>query len=262
MTAHPLPTAAGTTTGTTGHPGHPAEHPHAAHPHAGHPHADHHAAEPEPEHDGPAPLSTLLRTGTRAEHEAAEGSTFVEDLLGGRLTVQAYADLALQLRTVYLALEEVGEQVRRTPEGAGVVFDELLRVPAIEADLAHLLGDGWPAHAEPLPATAAYAAQIRSGGTDAGRYVAHAYTRYLGDLSGGQVIGRMVQRHYGVDDAGVGFYAFPAIPKPKPFKDLYRSRVDALALTDAQREEVVEEARAAFRHNRALFAALAERHRA
>ena len=209
----------------------------------------------------PAPLSTLLREGTRAEHEAAEGSAFVDDLLAGRLTVAAYADLALQLHTVYRALEEVGEAVRATPEGAGVVFDELLRVPALESDLAHLLGTAWRDAAEPVPAAVAYAAEIRQGGADAGAYVAHAYTRYLGDLSGGQVIGRMVQRHYGVPDEGVAFYAFPAVPKPKPFKDLYRSRVDALPLTDGQREAVVERARVAFRHNRALFAALGERHR-
>lgn len=211
---------------------------------------------------GPAPLSLLLREGTRPEHEAAEGSTFVEDLLGGRLTTAAYVDLALQLHAVYTALEEVAEEVRRTPAGAGVVFAELDRVPAIEADLAHLAGPGWRERAVPLPATAAYAAAIRAGAGDAGHYVAHAYTRYLGDLSGGQVIGRMVQRHYGVADDGVAFYAFPAIPKPKPFKDLYRARVDALDLTDAQRAAVVDEARAAFRHNRALFAALAEVHRA
>ncbi|RMI08659.1 heme oxygenase (biliverdin-producing) [Cellulomonas triticagri] len=216
----------------------------------------------------PAPLSTLLREGTRAEHEAAEGSRFVEDLLGGHLTVRAYADLALQLHAVYTALEEVGEVVRATPEGAGLVFDELLRVPALETDLEHLLGPGWRDQATPLPATAAYAAALRdlartpAGGPSVGGYVAHAYTRYLGDLSGGQVIGRMVQRHYGVADAGVGFYAFGAIPKPKPFKDLYRERMDALPLDDAQRAAVVEDARAAFRHNRALFAALGEAHRA
>jgi heme oxygenase len=143
-----------------------------------------------------------------------------------------------------------------------VVFDELRRVPALEADLAHLLGPGWRDAAEVLPATAAYVARVRAIGTEAGTYVAHSYTRYLGDLSGGQVIGRMVQRHYGVADEGVGFYAFPAVPKPKPFKDLYRSRVDALPLSDDEREAVVAEARAAFRHNRALFAELGERHRA
>jgi heme oxygenase len=218
------------------------------------------SAHPAPSTVAPAPLSVLLRTGTRDEHEAAEGSTFVEDLLAGRLTVQAYADLAAQLRTVYAALEEVGEQVGRTPDGAGVVFAELLRGPALDADLAHLLGPGAADTIEPLPATLDYAARIRAGGTDTGRYVAHAYTRYLGDLSGGQVIGRMVQRHYGVADEGVGFYAFPAIPKPKPFKDLYRERIDALPLDEPARERVVEEARAAFRHNRALFAALAVRH--
>ncbi|HYQ73924.1 biliverdin-producing heme oxygenase [Cellulomonas sp.] len=226
------------------------------------PRADAPAADAAGAAPGPAPLSLLLREGTRPEHEAAEGSTFVEDLLGGRLTTAAYVDLALQLHAVYVALEEVGEEVRRTPAGAGVVFDELARVPAIEADLAHLAGPAWRDRAVPLPATAAYAAAVRAGGSDVGRYVAHAYTRYLGDLSGGQVIGRMVQRHYAVADEGVGFYAFPAIPKPKPFKDLYRTRVDALDLTEDQRAAVVDEARAAFLHNRALFAALAEVHRA
>lgn len=209
-----------------------------------------------------APLSALLRAGTRQEHEAAEGSPFVEELLGGRLTVAAYVDLALQLHAVYTALEDVAEQVRSTPDGASVVFDELRRVPALEADLAHLAGPGWRDRATALPATAEYVARIRSGGGSVPRYVAHAYTRYLGDLSGGQIIGRMVQRQYGVADEGVQFYAFAQIPKPKLFKDLYRSRVDALALDPSDRELVVAEAQAAFRHNRALFAALGEAHRA
>lgn len=207
-----------------------------------------------------APLSTLLREGTRAEHEAAEGSRFVEHLLGGELTVDAYVDLALQLLPVYVALEDVAEEVRRTPAGASVVFDELRRVPALQSDLAHLLGPDWRSRAVALPDAEAYADRIRAGAGEVGAYVAHSYTRYLGDLSGGQVIGRMVQRHYGVADQGVSFYAFAEVPKPKPFKDLYRSRVDALDLTDAAREAVVEEARAAFRHNRALFAALGTAH--
>ncbi len=212
--------------------------------------------------DADIPLSTLLRTGTRQEHEAAESSAFVEDLLGGRLTVDAYVDLALQLHAVYTALEDVAEQVRATPEGASVVFDELRRTPALEADLAHLAGPAWRDRAVPLPATAEYVARIRSGGDSVTRYVAHAYTRYLGDLSGGQIIGRMVQRQYGIADEGVQFYAFAQIPKPKPFKDLYRSRVDSLPLDSAARELVVEEAQAAFRHNRALFTALGDLHRA
>ena len=207
-----------------------------------------------------APLSVLLREGTRAEHEAAEGTRFVEELLGGRLTLRAYADLALQLHTVYTALEEVGAQVRRTPAGAGVVFDELARVPALEADLAHLHGPDWRAHVRVLPATAAYVARLEEVGDDLPRYAAHAYTRYLGDLSGGQVLKRMIQRHHGLDGDGVSFYDFPQIHKLKPFKDVYREQLDALDLTPAQRDDVVEEARLAFRLNRAMFADLGAVH--
>ncbi len=46
------------------------------------------------------------------------------------------------------------------------------------------------------------------------------HDRYLGDLSGcGQVIGQLMQRHFGFDTNGVGFYLFEQIAKPKEFKE-------------------------------------------
>jgi heme oxygenase len=206
-------------------------------------------------------LSTRLREGTRAEHQAAESEGFVERLLSGRLDVAAYADLAAQQLEVYRALEEASAMVRLDPHGADLVFAELERVPAIERDLAHLYGAGWRDAVRILSTTRVYAARLRDVGAGLPEYAAHAYTRYLADLSGGQIIKRMMQRHYGMGAEGLAFYDFPEIPKAKPFKDLYRERLDALRLDPAQTARAVAEAQEAFRLNRAVFAELGAAHR-
>jgi heme oxygenase len=205
-------------------------------------------------------LSVRLREGTRAEHQAAESEGFVDRLLSGRLDVAAYADLAAQQLEIYRALEEASALVRLDPRGAGLVFAELERVPAIERDLAHLYGPGWGDTVRVLSSTRAYAARLRGVGAGLAEYAAHAYTRYLGDLSGGQVIKRMMQRHYGMGAEGLAFYDFPEIPRAKPFKDLYRERLDALPLDPAETDRAVAEAQAAFRLNRAMFAELGAAH--
>ncbi len=90
-------------------------------------------------------------------------------------------------------------------------------------------------------------------------FVAHHYTRYLGDLSGGQAIGRILARTYELDrPEGVRFYDFPAIPKPKPYKDGYRARLDALPLDEDEKAVVLAEVKATFDLNGALFAELTE----
>lgn len=210
--------------------------------------------------DAAPTLSVLLRDGTREDHAAAESEPFVEHLMSGALDRAAYADLAAQQLLVYEALEEASATVRTDLRGGRLVFDELTRVPAIEQDLAFLYGPGWRGAMRVLPATRQYAARIRAVGSSLPHYAAHAYTRYLGDLSGGQVVKRMVERHYGLDGAGVAFYTFPGIPKAKVFKDVYRERLDDLRLDGSEIDAALAEARLAFRLNRAVFAGLAQRH--
>ncbi|ADG73959.1 Heme oxygenase [Cellulomonas flavigena DSM 20109] len=206
------------------------------------------------------PLSAALRAGTRQEHEDAERSAFVEHLVDGTLPLAGYVDLAAQQHAIYTALEAAGDRLVAAGTHGDLVFPELVRVPAIEKDLAFLVGADWRARVRVLPATADYVARLGQVGDDLPRYAAHAYTRYLGDLSGGQILQRMLERHHGLAGDGVSFYDFPQIHKLKPFKDVYRERLDALDLTPAQRDEVVEEARVAFRLNRAVFTDLAAAH--
>lgn len=209
----------------------------------------------------PTQLAQTLRTATRTEHERAEAMPFVAALMAGRLPLTAYADLLAQHRVVYAALEAAEPSLRADATGRTLVVDGLARSAAIEADLATLVGPAWRARVRTLPATARYAARLREVvGTWVGGYAAHAYTRYLGDLSGGLAIRSVLRRHHGLGDDALHFLTFPAMPQPKLVKDDYRARLDALPFDDAEQARVADEARLAFRLNAAVLADLGAVH--
>ncbi|GAA1133993.1 biliverdin-producing heme oxygenase [Nocardioides aquiterrae] len=201
-------------------------------------------------------LSAAMRLGSRAEHEQAEEAPFVTDLLAGRVGEQGYAEYLLRLRAVYDALEGAVRAHADDPAVAAVHDPDLERVPALDADLDHWLPDGPRTVAS--PAVTAYRERLEHARAWGPLLAAHHYTRYLGDLSGGQAIGRVVDRTFGLAGRGVAFYDFPAIPRPKPYKDAYRARLDALGLSPVQTARVVDEVRAAFRLNHGLFAELVD----
>ena len=206
-------------------------------------------------------LAAELRTATRTEHERAEAMPFVGELMAGRVPLAAYVDLLAQHQAVYRALESAEPFVRADPAGAGMVFGSLARSAAIERDLHALSGPSWRSTVRVLPATARYVQRLHDvAGTWVGGYVAHAYTRYLGDLSGGLAVRAVLRRSYGLADDALSFYTFPGIAKPKLFKDLYRARMDALPFGPEERARVAEEAGVAFRLNTEVFADLAEVH--
>lgn len=209
------------------------------------------------------PLSRAMREGSQAEHTEAESSSFMAELLAGRVNERGYAAYLRRLREVYAALETTGRRLAGDPHVDAVLDPALDRLAAIDADLAHWSGSAAASRDGDLdsPAAAAYRARIEATATSGhtALYLAHHYTRYLGDLSGGQVIGRTLTREFGLDGAGVDFYEFAAIPKPRPYKDAYRTRLDALGLGTADKQRVVDEVRAAFRLNHAVFTELGER---
>jgi heme oxygenase len=197
-------------------------------------------------------LSVLMRDGSRAEHTAAETSAFTSALVGGRVNADGYAAYLGRLRPVYAALESVGARLASAPELAGIVDSALDRLDALDADLA--FWGGRPASASESPAVDTYVARILATTAEPARYLAHHYTRYLGDLSGGQAIGRVLARQFSLEaGAGLAFYDFSAVGRAKPYKDAYRARLDTAPLTSAQREDVVGEVRRAFALNQQIF---------
>jgi heme oxygenase len=206
--------------------------------------------------DPTAVLSVAMRDGSRTEHEAAESSRFMEELLGGRINAAGYATYLRRLRPAYEAIETLARELREDPIVAAVYDPALERLSAIDADLEHW-APGEPTQTD-SPAALAYAERVRASGSWGGLLVAHHYTRYLGDLSGGQAIGRILDRAFDLGGKGIAFYDFSDIPKPKPYKDAYRARLDALALSADDVERVVAEVKAAFNLNQALFRELGD----
>ncbi|PMC62404.1 biliverdin-producing heme oxygenase [Corynebacterium xerosis] len=209
-------------------------------------------------------LTTRLREATAAAHDDAENSGFMSTLLDGELHACAAADLAGQLWFVYGALEDAVRSIADTPEGAAIADERLERHDALERDLEFLVGPQWRSSIEALPPTAAYVNRLTelARARDAASLLAHHYVRYLGDLSGGQIIARRLRDHYGIDGEGAAFYDFSALGKIKPYRDAYRERLDALELRDDVRDRVLAEAVLAFRLNTALFRELDGRHAA
>ncbi|MEU7068848.1 biliverdin-producing heme oxygenase [Streptomyces narbonensis] len=202
------------------------------------------------------PFSTLIRTASHEQHTEAETSSFMGDLLGGRLAVDAYARYTEQLWFVYRALEEGAEALREDPVAGPFIQAELYRTAALEQDLAHLRGADWRAGVSPLPATVAYAERVAECARDwpAG-YVAHHYTRYLGDLSGGQIIRDKAERTWGFARKGDGvrFYVFEEIGNPAAFKRAYRELLDGVNADDLEKQRIVDECKRAFAFNSAVF---------
>lgn len=202
----------------------------------------------------PISFSAALRERSSGAHSGSEGAGFMSDLVKGEGTREDYVALVSQHWFIYEALEKAAERMRRDPVASVFISDKLTRLPALAADLEFLVGPDWRERIEPLPTTRRYVERINQvGATWAGGFVAHHYTRYLGDLSGGQFIGRLMQRRFGFDTNGVGFYVFDDIADPKEFKELYREQLDAAPWDEAEKERVIDEVLLAYQFNTDLF---------
>jgi len=211
------------------------------------------------EADGQDPtpgLAELVRTATSREHQDTENQSFMASLMGGELSLAHYVTYLAQYAYVYRALES---RVVLPSDPAFLNDPALARSHSIERDLAALGAPGWESTHPALPETAAYAARlVEVGQRDLPRYVAHHYTRYLGDMSGGQIIAKLLTRHYGATANRLSFYDFAQVPSTFRYKRGYRKNLDALPFDDAQVQALIAEAKAAFGYNGDIFNALGE----
>jgi heme oxygenase len=153
------------------------------------------------------------------------------------------------------AMEEELERHKDHPVVSKVYFPELHRKQTLEQDLAYYYGAGWRDQVAPSAAGQKYIDRIREiANTQPELLVGHSYTRYLGDLSGGQVLKGIAQRAMNlVDGEGTAFYEFDTIADEKAFKATYRQSLDEIDISEADADRIVEEANDAFGLNMTMF---------
>jgi heme oxygenase len=200
-----------------------------------------------------ADLSVALREQTQALHTKAEKTGFVNAILRGQATREGYTLYLRNLLPAYQAIERGLDRHRDAPGVRQVALPALYRSAAIEHDLAGIAGEGW-AQMPLLPAGQAYADRVVAA--DGPGLIGHAYTRYLGDLNGGQGLKRLLARLLGLGPEALSLYEFPLIPDPRAFTAEYRTRLDLAGQEIDDAEAVVEEAVTAFRVNIALSEAV------
>ncbi|RFA23690.1 biliverdin-producing heme oxygenase [Subtercola boreus] len=199
-------------------------------------------------------FSEALRERTWSGQGNGDGAGFMTDLMNGRGDRDDYIALVAQHFFIYEAIEAAAERMKNDAVAAAFISPKLTRLPAITADLSFLLGDDWAEQITPLPTTARYVERIRQvAATWSGGFIAHHYTRYLGDLSGGQFIRTLMQKRFGFETNGVGFYLFADIAAPREFKVTYRAQLDAVGWNERERERVIDEVLVAYAFNTDLF---------
>ena len=199
-------------------------------------------------------FSADLKEGTKESHSAAENTKFVASFLRGVVDYEEYRKLLTNFYYVYDTMEQ---RIRETedPMVQAIRSENLERKEGIERDLEYYYGAEWKEKQIPSEACNKYCARINEVAEESPYLlVAHHYTRYIGDLSGGKILKEITARVLNPPEGkGLDFYEFPSIPNAKEFKNNYRSVLDNLDCDEQQINALITEANYAFRLNMYMF---------
>ena len=200
-------------------------------------------------------LAKELKTGTKRSHTAAESTKFVGSFLRGVVSEENYRTLIKDFYFVYSALEEEMERLKDDEFLNPIYFKELNRLNFLKMDLRYYYGPNWMMEVKPSEACIQYVERIHEvADKDPYLLVGHHYTRYLGDLSGGQILKGIAEKALDLPkNEGLHFYDFPNIEDKKEFKTKYRSGLDKVTTDSHKINDIIAEANYAFRLNMYMF---------
>ena len=200
-------------------------------------------------------LAAELKTGTKRSHTAAENTKFVGSFLRGVVSERNYRTLIKDFYFVYSALEEEMERLEDDEFLKPIYFKELNRLNFLKWDLRYYYGPNWMMEVKPSEACIQYTERIHEvADKDPYLLVGHHYTRYLGDLSGGQILRNIAEKALDLPKGeGLHFYDFPKIDDKKAFKTKYREGLDKVTTDTSKINDIIAEANYAFRLNMYMF---------
>ena len=202
-------------------------------------------------------LAPQLREGTKKSHTMAENTGFVACFLKGVVEKKSYRKLISDLYFVYSAMEEEIDRLvyENHPIIKNIGFKELFRKETLKNDLKFYYGNNWKNLIEISDSAKSYVDRIRFVAKESPELlVGHHYTRYIGDLSGGQILKKIAKKALNINgNEGLDFYEFSMISDEKQFKKSYSDTLNQLPINQEVADQIIEEANKAFTYNMKMF---------
>ena len=200
-------------------------------------------------------FAAQIKQGTKESHSAAENTKFVASFLRGVLDPEEYRKLIANFYFVYSAMEEEVEALKDHPVVGKINLPELPRKESLKEDLSYYYGPSWETEIKQSEACVKYVNRIREiAKDDPNLLVGHHYTRYLGDLSGGQILRGIAENSLKPEKGkGLSFYDFSEISDSKNYKKVYRQLLDELDVAQDDVDLIIREANYAFKLNMYMF---------
>jgi heme oxygenase (biliverdin-producing, ferredoxin) len=203
-------------------------------------------------------LRARLKVDTRDLHRQAQHTGIMHALLLGRIGRASYCTLLRNLHEIYAGLESALEAHYAHPWLEPILFRALFRLGHIESDLGYLHGSGWSQDIAIKPAAAAYRERLdQLSSSNPGLLVAHAYVRYLSDLTDGQIVYQLISERLRLSDPGTRFYQFGSAEDIDVLVAQFRAGLDAIPADPGEVDAIVGEAQQALRWHIELYEQLA-----
>ncbi len=201
------------------------------------------------------PFSKQLYEETKSIHEQVESMDFVVLLRNQKLSKNDYIQYLTDLKMIYQALEEGMRDNLKSPAVHALYDEKLCRTRMLEADIRSFQGE----RCTPTQAAQDYARYLKELSLQRPLLlIAHAYVRYLGDLSGGRMIKKFVDQLFPGEHTN--FYNFDELlGKDAPgakfieYKNAWKGKLDGLTLSEEKRGMLIEEAKKSFEYAGRMF---------
>lgn len=198
-----------------------------------------------------ASIMTRLREQTAEAHKNAEEHALERALVAGSVSRVLYAQYLGQRYLVHKALEAVVREVcAADARFKGLIPESLMQEGNLEADLKHL--GLRAADVEPCDATRALIEDIERTATETPAGVLGHYYVFEGSKNGARFIARALIGSLGLRPGPGLLYLDPHGEAQRPLWMEFKQRMDALALTGAERDAMVSAAQRTFTAVRAI----------
>ena len=197
---------------------------------------------------------------TRAIHSQVEGRQFIQNLIHGQASPEAYLQYLVDLKCIYESLEFELDQNKSDSKISAIILPELFRSKKLDGDIKFFSEKSKLKELAPSKEAKDFIEVIQAHGANSvHKLAAYVYIRMLGDLFGGRDIGAAVESKWG--QSAISFYNYEELMDkcnveslPRFARESYRPKFNQLMLTSQEEEEVIKESLRAFELTDALLA--------